>query len=70
MAYETFQTIVGTALVDSRFRSDLLLKSPEVLHDLHLTPRESKVITSIHADTLQSFAGELDRWISLDSSRR
>jgi hypothetical protein len=70
MAHESIQALVGTALVDSRFRSRLLSKSPDVLSDLHLTPQESEIIMSIRASTLQSFAGELDRWIAHQSARR
>ena len=70
MAHESLQSLVGTALVDSRFRSRLLAKAPEVLTDLHLSPQESEIILTIRASTLQGFAGELDKWIAHNRARR
>ncbi len=69
MAYETLQTIVGTALVDSRFRHNLLDRAPDVLNDFALTPEESAVIKSIRAKTFQGFVSELHGWISRQENR-
>jgi len=70
MANETFQAIVGTALVDSRFRRRLLNRAPDALSGIDLTPQESAVIESIRSNTLQGFAGELDQWLVLNGVTR
>ena len=67
MAYETLQTIIGTAIVDPKFRHSLLEKEPEALRAFELTPEEKEALASIQADTFQGFARELHRWISLHS---
>jgi hypothetical protein len=64
MANEVLQSIVGTALVDSAFRQNLLNKSPEALGRFDLTAEESVAITSVRARTFHGFANELQRWIS------
>jgi hypothetical protein len=64
MAYETLQAIVGTALVDSGFRSGLLKQSWDVLSEFELTPEECEAIHSIRANDLTEFAQELNSWIS------
>ena len=64
MSYETLQVIVGTAIVDSNFRRNLLDKSPEALNKFELTPEETAAIAAIKARTFQGFARELHYWIS------
>jgi hypothetical protein len=68
MAYETLQTIVGTAIVDADFRRDLLDKAPEALTRFELTPEESAAIAGIKAKTFRGFARELHGWISRNES--
>lgn len=69
MAYEALQTIVGTALVDSKFRHNLLDRVPGVLNDFPLTSEESAIIKSIRAKTFQGFVSELHGWISQQETR-
>lgn len=64
MPYETLQAIVGTAIVDSSFRRNLLDRSPDALRSFELTPEESAAIAAIKAKTFQGFAKELHGWIS------
>ncbi len=59
MAYETLQAIVGTAIVDSKFRRNLLSGSPEALTGFHLTAEETAALGSITAKTLHGFATQL-----------
>jgi hypothetical protein len=68
MSYETLQTIVGTAIVDSSFRRNLLDKSPDALTKFELTPEESAAIAAIKARTFQGFARELHGWISRNNT--
>jgi len=68
MAYEALQAIVGTALVDSRFRARLLNHAPDVLRGFPLTPEESAMLTAIRARTFQGFVNELHSWISRDEA--
>lgn len=67
MAHETLQAMVGTALVDSGFRRNLLSRSPEALAKFELTPEESAAIAGIRANTMQGFAQELHGWITRDT---
>jgi len=59
MAYESLQAIVGTAIVDSKFRRSLLSRSPEALNGFHLTAEEAAALGSIRAKTLHGFATQL-----------
>lgn len=68
MAYETLQAIVGSAIVDSAFRRNLLNKSQDTLRNFNLTPEESAAIAAIEAKTFQGFAQELQGWIARQSS--
>lgn len=64
MAHEVLQAIVGTAIVDSSFRSSLLNRSPEALRRFELTPEESAAVQHIDAQTMEGFARELHGWIT------
>jgi hypothetical protein len=64
MAHETLQAIVGTALVDSRFRGSLLGRQPEALRDFELTNEEFAAIAQSEATTFQGLAQDLHRWIT------
>ena len=59
MMHERLQAVVGTALVDSKFRQGLLRKSPDILSGFGLSPEESQIVLTIKADTLQGFAREI-----------
>jgi len=64
MAYETLQAIVGTAIVDSRFRKSLLAKQADVLQGFGLTKEESAAIAQSEATTIKGFAQDLHCWIT------
>ncbi len=64
MAYETVQTIIGTAIVDARFRHTLLKRTPEALREFDLTPEEVDALASIKATTLHGFAQEVQVWLN------
>jgi len=63
MAYESLQAIVGTAIVDSKFRRTLLSGSPEAFSGFHLTDEETAALSSIRAKTFHGFATQLQVWI-------
>jgi len=64
MAYEMLQAVVGTAIVDSRFRRSLLAKQADALKGFELTREESAVIAQSEATTIQGFAQDLHCWIT------
>ena len=59
MVFDTVQSIVGTAIVDSGFRRILVERTEDALDRFHLTPEEAAAISSIRADSFQGFAREL-----------
>lgn len=69
MAHEALQAIVGTAIVDSTFRHNLLNRSPEALRRFELTPEESAAIQHINAKTIEGFARELHGWITRNTAQ-
>jgi hypothetical protein len=65
MPYESLQAVVGTAVIDSGFRKALLNGSRQrVIQQFGLTNEETRAVMEIRADSLEQFAGQLDRWIS------
>lgn len=63
-AHQELQALVGRALVDPAFQQDLLNgHRSECLADFRLTEDELSIASSIAADDLKSFAGQLDDWI-------
>ena len=64
MAHETLQEIVGSAIVNPRFRYQLLTTGADALADFDLTAEEVEAITTIRAETLQGFAQQLHDWIT------
>ena len=65
MSYESLQAVIGNAVVDQEFRKGLLNESRlRIISKFNLTPEETKAVMEIHADTLEHFAGQLDRWMS------
>jgi hypothetical protein len=64
MAHETVQMIIGTAIVDARFRQTLLQKTREALRDFDLTPDEVEALSGIRASTLHGFAHEVQLWLN------
>ncbi|MBC7238063.1 MAG: hypothetical protein H5T69_19640 [Chloroflexi bacterium] len=70
MAHEMVQMIIGTAIVDARFRQNLLKNTVEVLRDFELTPEESEALARIQADTLHGFAQEVQLWLNTQTIPR
>ena len=64
MAFEQLQAVVGVAIVDSRFRRQLLLSAPNSLSEFDLSQEEAEAISTIRQDTFAGFATELDSWMS------
>ncbi len=65
MAYESLQAVIGTAVIDSTFRKDPLNGSRhQVIASFGLTREEVDAVMGIRADSLEQFAGQLDRWIA------
>lgn len=70
MAYQGLQAVVGTAVIDSRFRKALFNGSRRhVISGFNLTHEEVDAVMQIHADSLEQFAGQLDRWIARSQGR-
>ncbi len=67
--YEGLQHIVGTAIVDSRFRQQLLAESSVVLKGFDLTREEREAIDGIRANTMQGFAQQLHGWIRKNAAQ-
>ncbi len=64
MSYNSLQAVIGNAVVDSEFRKGLLNGSRlRIISNFNLTPEETSVVMGIRADTLENFAGQLDRWM-------
>ncbi len=64
MAYESLQALIGTAVTDSEFRKALLNGSrSHAVQNFELTHEELDAVMAIRAETLEQFAGQLDRWI-------
>jgi hypothetical protein len=68
MSYNSLQAVIGNAVVDSEFRKGLLNGSRlRIISNFNLTPEETNVVMGIRADTLEHFAGQLDRWMTTQS---
>ncbi len=65
MSYNSLQAVIGNAVVDTEFRKGLLNGSRlRIISNFNLTPEETNVVMGIRADTLEHFAGQLDRWLT------
>jgi hypothetical protein len=64
MPHESLQAVIGTAVVDSEFRKALLNGSRRyVIQRFDLSHDEFNAVMGVRADSLEQFAGQLDRWI-------
>ena len=64
MFHPVLEEVVGNAIIDREFRAGLLNgKRARLIHRFNLSPEETQVIMNIRADSLESFAGQLHRWI-------
>ncbi|MGD1996600.1 MAG: hypothetical protein PVH62_07485 [Anaerolineae bacterium] len=69
MSQHTLQKLVGTAIVNQRFRRDFLNGGRQrLLAEFDLSPEERAAVLAIRADALKEFAAELENW--LESHRR
>ncbi len=70
MAHESLQAVIGTAVIDSDFRQNLLTGSRHrAIANFGLTREEVDIVMGIRADSLEQFAGQLDRWIARAQGR-
>jgi hypothetical protein len=64
MAFESLQALIATAVIDRDFCKALLTDSRcNAVANFGLTPEEMDAVMSIHAETLEQFAGQLHAWI-------
>jgi len=64
MAYAELEEVVGHAIIDRNFCADLLNGSrARALSRFNLSPEEKQALMNIHAESLESFAGQLVGWI-------
>ena len=65
MSFESFQSVIGNAVIDAEFRKDLLNgKRRFILSNFNFSPEEVEFAMKISANSLEDFAGQLDSWIS------
>lgn len=62
MSQQALQKLVGTAIVDRRFREGFLNGARRrLLTSFRLAHEEQETVLSIQADTVEGFAAELER---------
>ena len=65
MSFESFQSVIGNAVIDAEFRKGLLNgKRRMILSNFKFSPEEVEFAMEIRANSLEDFAGQLDSWIS------
>lgn len=65
MSRRELNRLIGTAMVETRFREVLLSdQREEALAAFDLTPEEKAILLNIQASTLQGFAQALYGWMS------
>ncbi len=58
------EEVVGQAIIDREFRAGLLNgKRAGLLNRFDLTPEEWQTLMTIHAESLEAFAGQLFGWL-------
>jgi len=58
------EEVIGHAIIDGEFRASLLNgKRARLIEPFDLSPEEQQTIMSIRAESLESFARQLDGWI-------
>ena len=63
--FESFQSVIGHAVIDTEFRKGLLNgKRRYLLDDFNLSPEEVEFAMGIRADSIEEFACQIDSWIS------
>jgi hypothetical protein len=61
--------ILGTAVIDGDFRSQLLRTPASVLPRFDLTREERRALSAIRADTIEQFAEQLYQWMSTNGEK-
>ena len=70
MSFESFQSVIGNAVIDSEFRKGLLNgKRRFILSNFNLSPHEVEFAMKISANSLEDFAGQLDSWMSREQGK-
>lgn len=64
MTAKTLSTLIGTAVIDMRFRQTLLSDPWSALTDFDLSLEEKEAIAGIEANTIEQFAQQLAGWIA------
>jgi hypothetical protein len=64
MSKEAVQAVIGKAVMESEFRELLFANPDQALEGYELTDEETAALKAIDAETMESFAGELDERIS------
>jgi hypothetical protein len=64
MSREAVQAVIGKAVTESEFRELLFANPDEALEGYELTEEEVAALKAIDAETMESFAGDLDERIS------
>jgi hypothetical protein len=64
MSKQAVQAVIGKAVTDSEFRKALSADPDEALAGYELTEDEIAALKSVDAETMESFAGSLDKRIS------
>lgn len=70
VALETLNELVGTAVVDRRFRRALLRDPRRVAIGFGLAPDEVEAVAQIRAANLDDFAQQLHHWVKHRNRRR
>lgn len=64
MSQYTLERLIGTAVVDERFRLDFLNGGRKrLLAQFELDSDEREILLTIHSDSLEKLAIELKRWL-------
>jgi len=64
MMFESFQSVIGHAVIDTEFRKGLLNgKRRYILSNFNFSPEEVEFAMGIRADSLEEFACQVDSWI-------
>jgi hypothetical protein len=64
MTKEAVQAVIGKAVTETEFRELLFANPDEALEGYELTDEEMAALKAIDAETMESFAGDLDERIS------
>ncbi len=70
MSFESFQSVIGNAVIDTEFRKGLLNGQRRfILSNFNLSTEEVEFAMKIKANSLEDFAGQLDSWISREQGK-